>query len=64
MQTRFKAEIEEAINGVFNRHIENMEDDPWDFPIHPNLVHEMATAAEVVVDTAQSAKEYYQREMQ
>jgi hypothetical protein len=62
MKTKFKAEIESAITEVFNRHAEGMEDDPWDYLIHPKLISQMTNAAEVVFDAAQDSQEYYESE--
>ncbi len=62
METRFKAEIEDAIIGVFERYAENSDPAPWNHLIHPKLIHQMMDAAEGVFDAAQDAQEYWEKE--
>ena len=61
MNTRLKADIEEAIQETLNTHCEN-DDVPWNNYIHSTLVSQMADAAALVFDSAQEAQEYYKRE--
>lgn len=63
MNTRLKADIEEAIQTVFNSSSES--DEPgWDHFIHPTLVVQMVNAAALVFDSAQDAQDYYEEEFQ
>ena len=60
MDTRLKAEIETAIQRVFNRNCEH--NNTQDSLIHPKLIVQMTNAAEQVFDTAMDAQEYYIKE--
>ena len=63
MNTRLKADIEEAIQTVFNSSCES--DDPgWDHYIHPTLIRQMTDAAASIFDSAQAAQDYYEKENQ
>ena len=61
MNTRLKADIEEAIQETLNDHCED-DDVPWNNYIHPTLVRQMTDAAALIFDSAQEAQEYYKRE--
>jgi hypothetical protein len=60
MNIRLKADIEEAIQNVINKHCER-GDISWENYIHPTLIRQMADAAEVVFDSAQDAQDYYKK---
>jgi len=55
MNTKLKSLIEEAIDKTIN---DNCEDDLWDGYIHPELVQQMASAAEQVFDATMKAQEF------
>lgn len=63
MNTRLKADMEEAIQAVLNSSCES--DDPgWGHYLHPTLVTQMVNAAALVFDSAQDAQDYYEEENQ
>lgn len=55
MNTELKAKIEKAIDKTIN---DNCEDNLWDGYIHPELVQQMANAAEQVFDATMKAQEF------
>ena len=61
MNTKFKASIEDAIEKAFNQAIED-DKSYWTGYIHPELVNQMATAAEQVFDSAMKVQEFVKSE--
>ena len=61
MNTRLKADIEEAMQSVLNEHCDD-EEAAWDQYIHPTLVRQMMNAAEMVFDSAQDAQYYSEQQ--
>ena len=59
MNTRLKAKIEESIHAALDHHA---EDDLWEEYIHPELVKQMASAAEAVFDAAQDSQKFFEQE--
>ncbi len=60
MDTRIKADLEDAIQKVLN---DGCEHDAWSHFIHPELVKQMANAAELIFDASQDAQSYFEQEM-
>ena len=61
MNTRLKADIEEAVAKVLERYGDK-EDPGWKYISHPTLTSQMTDAAALVFDSAQSAQEYSEKE--
>lgn len=56
MHRELRTKIYRAIEGVINRQAE--KEPLWDGMIHPNLMSQMADAAELVFDSAQQGMKY------
>ena len=63
MNTRLKADVEDAIQNVLDVNCEN-DTAKWDHYIHPTLANQMANAAALVFDSAQDAQDYFEKETQ
>jgi hypothetical protein len=61
MNTRLKADVEEAIQNVLNANCDS-DTTEWNHYIHPTLVSQMANAAALVFDSAQDAQDYFEKE--
>ena len=61
MNTRLKADIEEAIQETLNTHCDD-DDIPWSHYLHPALVYQMTEAAALVFDSSQDAQDYFEKE--